>query len=92
MPTTATTTFYVFDATDPIIAAYRGIFPRLFKDAARCRRTSAGMYAIPNCSEDAGRRVRPVPHDDPAVFYNREDLWTVASEVGMEQPGEQPRR
>ena len=29
-----TTTFYVFDPTDPIIAAYRGIFPSLFKDAS----------------------------------------------------------
>lgn len=26
---------------------------------------------------------------DPEVFYNREDLWTVASEVGMSQSGEQ---
>ena len=29
-----TTTFYVFDAEDPIIAAYRRIFPSLFKDAS----------------------------------------------------------
>jgi uncharacterized membrane protein (UPF0182 family) len=29
-----TTTFYVFDAEDPIIAAYRDIFPTLFKDAS----------------------------------------------------------
>src|SRR6202795_1925306 len=29
-----TTTFYVFDTEDPIIAAYRHIFPSLFKDAA----------------------------------------------------------
>ena len=29
-----TTTFYVFDPDDPIIAAYRRIFPSLFKDAA----------------------------------------------------------
>ena len=29
-----TTTFYVFDTTDPIIAAYRALFPALFKDAA----------------------------------------------------------
>jgi len=28
-----TTTFYVFDTDDPIIAAYRRIFPTLFKDA-----------------------------------------------------------
>ncbi|MGH9524416.1 MAG: UPF0182 family protein, partial [Terriglobales bacterium] len=29
-----TTTFYVFDSEDPIIAAYRRIFPTLFKDAS----------------------------------------------------------
>ena len=29
-----TTTFYVFDSQDPILAAYRRIFPSLFKDAA----------------------------------------------------------
>ena len=28
------TTFYVFDTTDPIIDAYRALFPSLFKDAA----------------------------------------------------------
>src|SRR5438874_12547794 len=28
------TTFYVFDAQDPIVAAYRGIFPTLFRDAS----------------------------------------------------------
>jgi uncharacterized protein len=26
---------------------------------------------------------------DPEVFYNREDLWTIASEVGMDESGEQ---
>jgi uncharacterized membrane protein (UPF0182 family) len=26
---------------------------------------------------------------NPEVFYNREDLWNVASEVGMNEPGEQ---
>src|SRR5581483_3048417 len=29
-----TTTFYVFDTTDPIITAYRNLFPTLFKDAS----------------------------------------------------------
>ena len=29
-----TTTFYVFDAQDPIITAYRQMFPSLFRDAA----------------------------------------------------------
>src|SRR5205823_13960074 len=30
-----TVTFYVFDAEDPIIAAYRAMFPVLFRDAAQ---------------------------------------------------------
>ena len=29
-----TTTFYVFDSADPILAAYRSNFPGLFKDSA----------------------------------------------------------
>jgi hypothetical protein len=29
---------------------------------------------------------------DPQVFYNREDLWTVASEVGMDESGQQKSR
>src|SRR5262249_41161391 len=29
-----TTTFYIFDAQDPIITAYRRLFPSLFKDAS----------------------------------------------------------
>src|SRR5262249_37480683 len=29
-----TTTFYVFDSEDPLIAGYRRIFPSLFKDAS----------------------------------------------------------
>ena len=28
---------------------------------------------------------------DPEVFYNREDLWTVASEVGMDASGSKRR-
>ena len=31
---TGATTFYVFDPADPILAAYRAIFPALFNDAS----------------------------------------------------------
>src|SRR5581483_1900819 len=31
---TGATTFYVFDDQDPIVAAYRGIFPALFRDGS----------------------------------------------------------
>jgi len=42
-----TTTFYVFDAEDPIIAAYRGIFPSLFKDASAMPPACASTSDIP---------------------------------------------
>ena len=44
-----TTTFYVFDTEDPIIAAYRRIFPSLFKDASTMPPGLRNMSAIPNC-------------------------------------------
>ena len=62
-----TTTFYVFDAEDPIITAYRAIFPTLFKDASAM---PAGLRAHVRYPETAarpsGRGVRPLPHDQPA--------------------------
>ncbi len=47
-----TTTFYVFDPQDPIIMAYRQIFPGLFKDAAAMPRDRCvNICAIPSyCS------------------------------------------
>ena len=50
------TTFYVFDNQDPILAAYRRIFPSLFKDAARCRRGCASTCATPSCCSNCRQR------------------------------------
>ena len=48
-PTTAPPRFYVFDTEDPIIAAYRGVFPSLFKDAiGDAGRRCASTCAIPS--------------------------------------------
>ena len=85
-----TTTFYVFDAQDPIIAAYRQIFPTLFKDAAAMPPAFRKHVRYPELLLKLQATVYGLYHmTDPAVFYNREDLWTVASEVGMSESGEQ---
>ena len=77
-----TTTFYVFDAEDPIIAAYRRMFPTLFKDASAM---SAGLRAhvrYPEMLLALQADVYGLYHmTNPQVFYNREDLWTVATDV-----------
>ncbi len=88
-----TTTFYVFDAEDPILASYRNIFPKLFKDASamppdvrRHVRYSEQMLKLQ-------AEVYGLYHmTDPEMFYNREDLWTPAREAGMDERGERTTR
>ena len=85
-----TTTFYVFDAEDPIIAAYRQIFPSLFKDASQMPTGLRKHVRYPELLLKLQAEVYGLYHmTDAEAFYNREDLWTVASEVGMGASGEQ---
>ena len=85
-----TTSFYVFDPQDPIIAAYRRIFPSLFKDAATMPTDLRRHVRYPELLLKQQAAVYGLYHmTDPDVFYNREDLWTIASEVGMGESGEQ---
>ena len=78
-----TTTFYVFDPEDPIVAAYRGIFPSLFKDAAEMPPSLRKHVRYPEMQLRLQASVYALYHmTDPEVFYNREDLWSIASEVG----------
>jgi uncharacterized protein len=84
------TTFYVFDTQDPILAAYRQIFPVLFKDAAAMPPDLRKHVRYPELLVKLQAAVYALYHmTDPQVFYNREDLWTVASEVGMDESGQQ---
>jgi uncharacterized membrane protein (UPF0182 family) len=85
-----TTTFYVFDTEDPIIAAYRRIFPSLFKDAAMMPSGLRKHVRYPELLLKLQAEVYGLYHmTDPEAFYNREDLWTVATEVGMGEDGQQ---
>ena len=85
-----TTTFYVFDPDDPIIAAYRRIFPGLFKDAATMPADLRKHVRYPELLLKLQAEVYGLYHmTDTEAFYNREDLWTVATEVGMSEGGEQ---
>jgi len=85
-----TTTFYVFDSQDPILAAYRGIFPSLFKDAAAMPAGLRKHVRYPELLLKLQAEVYGLYHmTNPEVFYNREDLWTVATEVGLGEGGAQ---
>ena len=85
-----TTTFYVFDSEDPILAAYRGIFPSLFKDASAMPAWLHKHVRYPELLLRVQAEVYGLYHmTNPEVFYNREDLWNVATETGMADGGAQ---
>ena len=84
------TTLYVFDDQDPIIIAYRRIFPSLFRDAATMPADLRRHVRYPEDLFKLQSEVYGLYHmTNPAVFFNREDLWTVATETGTDGNGQQ---
>ncbi|HEY4008551.1 MAG TPA: UPF0182 family protein [Acidobacteriaceae bacterium] len=83
-------TFYVFDSEDPVLAAYRRIFPSLFKDAAGMPADLRRHVRYPEALFTLQSEVYGLYHmTNPEVFFNREDLWTVATETGTDSDGNQ---
>jgi uncharacterized membrane protein (UPF0182 family) len=72
---------YVFDSQDPLIRAWRRIFPGLFEDRDRMPDALAAHVRYPQDLLLAQGRVYARYHmTDPDVFYNQEDLWVRATE------------
>ncbi len=85
-----TATFYVFDNRDPVLAAYRHIFPSLFKDASAMPPDLRRHVRYPEDLIKLQSEVYGLYHMTSAeVFFNREDLWTVATETGTDSNGQQ---
>jgi len=86
-----TTTFYVFDNNDPVLAAYRSIFPSLFQDASLMPADLRRHVRYPEKLFKLQADVYGLYHmTDPSVFFNREDLWNVATEsTGQNSDGQQ---
>jgi uncharacterized membrane protein (UPF0182 family) len=88
-----TVAFYVFDPEDPIIAAYRGLFPTLFVDAGQMPEHLRAHVRYPELLLEVQAAAYSLYHmEDPDVFYNREDLWSVPSEVAAREGGDQAAR
>jgi uncharacterized membrane protein (UPF0182 family) len=85
-----TTTFYVFDTNDPILSAYRRIFPTLFRDASAMPSDLHRHVRYPEALFNLQSEVYGLYHmTNPEVFFNREDLWTVATETVTDENGQQ---
>jgi uncharacterized protein len=88
-----TVTPFVFDPADPIIGAYRGVFPSLFADASAMPAGVRAHIRYPELLLKVQAAAFSLYHmRDPEVFYNREDLWSIASEVTLSENREQVTR
>jgi uncharacterized membrane protein (UPF0182 family) len=70
--------FYVSDPNDPIIRAYEGVFPGLFKPFSEFPETLRGHVRWPEEIFNVQTRVFARYHvTNTQSFYNKDDLWTV---------------
>lgn len=84
-----TATFYVFDTEDPVIATYRNIFPGLFKEASAMPASVRRHVRYSELLLRLQAEVYGLYHmTDPEMFYNREDLWTPATEAAVDERGD----
>lgn len=76
------TIFYIFDAQDPLIRAYAGVFPALFRDAAQMPADLRAHVRYPEMLLKAQGEVYGLYHTQNAkVFFQREDVWSVARQA-----------
>lgn len=74
-----TTRFYVFDKTDPIIQAYRNVFPSLFRDADEMPTNLKEHVRYPETMFRVQAQAYSLYHmTDAKVFFGREDAWQIA--------------
>jgi uncharacterized membrane protein (UPF0182 family) len=80
--------FYLADPGDPIVRTYSSIFPTLFRPISQMRPGLRAHVRYPEDLFDVQRHMYRTYHmRDPRVFYTKEDLWEVPSEIysGSEQ-------
>jgi uncharacterized membrane protein (UPF0182 family) len=78
--------FYVFDAQDPLIATYRAVFPALFHNAAEMPPDLRTHVRYPETLIKTQGEVLGLYHtQDTKVFFQREDLWSIATQVGLDE-------
>ncbi|HWW74331.1 MAG TPA: UPF0182 family protein, partial [Pyrinomonadaceae bacterium] len=86
---TGAVAFYVFDAEDPVLAAYRGLFPALFRDGAQMPSDLRAHVRYPEGLLTVQAAAFGLYHtENPKVFFQREDVWSVARESAPKQGGE----
>ncbi|NJR49880.1 MAG: UPF0182 family protein [Leptolyngbyaceae cyanobacterium CSU_1_3] len=74
--------FYVADASDPIIQTWSKIFPSLFKPLSAMPKALRQHIRYPvDFFNMQSERLMTYHMTDPQVFYNREDQWQIPNEI-----------
>ena len=81
-----TLTFFVADPSDPIVRAWQGIFPTLFRPMADMPPEVAGHVRVPEELFNVQTRMYGQYHvTQPLTFFNNTDRWTVPEAQTNEQ-------
>ncbi len=69
---------YVFDPSDPLIAAYQRLFPGLFEPASAMPANLRQHVRYPELIFRLQAEIYRLYHmRDPQAFYNKEDVWDI---------------
>lgn len=80
-------TFYATDPNEPILNAYRAIFPALFRPIDQMPAALRAHIRYPEDLFSIQAAMYQTYHmQDPQVFYNKEDLWAIPNELFSGQP------
>ena len=78
---TGETTFYAFDPDDPVLKAWRGVFPTLVVDGDKIPDAVREHFRYPVGLFSAQAEIYRTYHmTDVNVFYNKEDQWQIPGE------------
>jgi uncharacterized membrane protein (UPF0182 family) len=84
-------TFYVFDASDPIIRVWQAIFPKLFRPASEMPADLRAHTRHPEPMFRVQADVYRTFHmQDADAFYNKEDVWDTAKNVSSQTHKAEP--
>jgi len=73
-----TVQLYISDTTDPIMQSYHRIFPGVFKPLSEMPEALQNHVRYPpGLLTIQARMYRAYHMQDPQVFYNKEDLWSI---------------
>ncbi len=85
---TGRTDFYVADPDDPVIRTWERIYPGMFKPLSEMPPDLHAHIRYPEDFFLTQAEMYGTYHmKDPAIFYNREDLWTFPRENYSDRDG-----